>query len=80
RRRLKAVLALERVDQGVQGRAKVQLADIEGLLAFGRIAVIDHGRIVERGTHDELVAAGGWYAQASAPQTAEALRERPSRA
>lgn len=26
------------------------------------IAVVDHGRIVERGTHDELVASGGRYA------------------
>ena len=23
--------------------------------------VIDQGRIVERGTHDELIAAGGFY-------------------
>ena len=28
------------------------------------IALMAHGRIVERGTHDELVAAGGAYAAA----------------
>lgn len=27
------------------------------------ICVLDGGRIVERGTHDQLLAAGGWYAQ-----------------
>jgi ABC-type multidrug transport system fused ATPase/permease subunit len=37
-----------------------------------QILVLDGGRIVERGTHDQLVAAGGLYADLDAPQRAEA--------
>ena len=37
------------------------------------IVVMDHGRIVERGTHQELVAAGGLYAELTSPSRAEAV-------
>ena len=40
--------------------------------AADEIAVIDDGRVLERGTHDELVAAGGLYARLSRTQFADA--------
>lgn len=40
-----------------------------------RILVLDAGRVVESGTHDELVAAGGWYTRTHERQRLEARLE-----
>jgi ABC-type multidrug transport system fused ATPase/permease subunit len=34
-----------------------------------RIVVLDHGRILEQGTHEALLANGGYYAKLYAVQT-----------
>jgi ATP-binding cassette, subfamily B, bacterial len=53
--------ALERL---MAGRTTIVIAHrLATVLSCNRILVIDQGRIVEEGTHDTLVAAGGLYAR-----------------
>lgn len=52
--------ALERLEEG---RTTIQIAHrLSTVRDAGQIVVLDGGRIVERGTHDDLVELGGRYA------------------
>ena len=56
--------ALQRaLDELARGRTTITIAHrLSTVRDADTIAVLDHGRLVEAGTHDELAAAGGRYA------------------
>ena len=48
----------------MQGKTVIAIAHrLSTIAALDRLVVLDHGRIVEQGSHAELVARGGLYAQ-----------------
>ncbi|MFJ3772071.1 ABC transporter ATP-binding protein [Streptomyces sp. NPDC090075] len=71
----------EALAEALEGRTAVVIAHrLSTVRAADQILVVEAGRIVERGTHDELLAAAGRYAELYRTQFAERDAERDDEA
>jgi len=65
---------LGRLDDVMRGRTAILISHrVAAVRRAHQIAVLDQGRLVERGSHDELLALGGVYAELYRTQLAEEM-------
>ena len=66
----------ESLNQLMEGKTVIAIAHrLSTIAAMDRLIVLDGGRVVEQGSHDELLAQGGIYAQLWSRQTGGYLGE-----
>jgi ATP-binding cassette subfamily B protein len=72
-------LIQQALEEALRGRTSIVIAHrLSTIRAADEILVVDEGRIVQRGTHSELLATGGLYAELYAILVAEGAQPEPA--